>query len=167
MNKPTFHPSPNSTCPVCSKFFVARKRYEKDRKPHQRYCSKKCYWSRPSMDLGEARDRQSIAVNKWRLKNKDRNRASQRKRSDQWNKNNPDKRKSSLQLQGAVRSGKILKPDSCSECGKKAAGHGLQGHHEDHAKPLEVIWLCAKCHKHLHAIVMGDRFINMKRLGMG
>ena len=46
-------------------------------------------------------------------------------------------------LNQAVKAGKIKKPLHCEKCGlvKK-----LDGHHEDYAKPLEVIWFCRACH---------------------
>lgn len=47
----------------------------------------------------------------------------------------------------AVKAGKIVKPNHCSNCRKEAP---LQGHHEDYSKPLEVQWLCDSCHKHTH-----------------
>jgi hypothetical protein len=50
-------------------------------------------------------------------------------------------------LGNAVRDGKILKPDRCTICdliGK------VDGHHKDYSKPLEVIWLCRKCHVAIH-----------------
>jgi hypothetical protein len=47
----------------------------------------------------------------------------------------------------AVKSGELEKPDVCSECG---VGGRIQGHHEDYDKPLEVIWLCQKCHMGKH-----------------
>jgi len=43
---------------------------------------------------------------------------------------------------------KIIRPDICSSCGKKVK---VDGHHPDYSKPLEVIWLCKKCHKKEHA----------------
>ncbi len=57
----------------------------------------------------------------------------------------------------AVRIGELTKPDSCSECGKMVAGHGLQGHHKDYSMPLEIIWLCVACHCQVHsgALVLG------------
>jgi transposase-like protein len=53
----------------------------------------------------------------------------------------------------AVRRG-ILTPSSCESCG--ANGHfkdgrrEVQGHHDDYNKPLDVRWLCQKCHHAWH-----------------
>jgi ribosomal protein S27AE len=50
-------------------------------------------------------------------------------------------------LRAAVRFGKIVKPKSCSQCGKETS---VVGHHDDYEKPLIVRWLCRKCHTELH-----------------
>lgn len=47
-------------------------------------------------------------------------------------------------LRYAVKRGKVVKPLTCSKCG---SDYRIQGHHEDYAKPLEVIWLCEPCHR--------------------
>lgn len=52
-----------------------------------------------------------------------------------------------MEVQRALRSGVLQKPDYCSECGKKIK---VYAHHEDYTKPLAVTWLCARCHKILH-----------------
>lgn len=46
-----------------------------------------------------------------------------------------------------IASGKITRPDKCSNCSKKCK---LEGHHPDYDKPAEVVWLCPSCHKYLH-----------------
>lgn len=46
----------------------------------------------------------------------------------------------------ALRRGEIKKPRLCSECGCKPKRFLLRAHHPDHAQPLDVEWLCSKCH---------------------
>jgi hypothetical protein len=59
-------------------------------------------------------------------------------------------------VRGAVRNailpGKLIKPDKCERCGisSRPGSDGrstLHGHHHDYDRPLDVEWLCAKCHK--------------------
>lgn len=49
--------------------------------------------------------------------------------------------------QKALKENKLIRPNKCSECG---AGGKIAGHHEDYMKPLDVMWLCAKCHSPKH-----------------
>ena len=44
----------------------------------------------------------------------------------------------------ALRNGLLKRPDKCSRCGLIGK---IEGHHPDYDKPLEVIWLCRKCHR--------------------
>ena len=47
----------------------------------------------------------------------------------------------------AMKSSKILRPNKCSECPSTTR---IEGHHDDYDKPLEVRWLCCKCHHKWH-----------------
>ena len=47
-------------------------------------------------------------------------------------------------VQGALRSGKLVRPSLCEVCG---AADRLDAHHEDYSKPLTVVWVCRKCHR--------------------
>lgn len=70
--------------------------------------------------------------------------ASRRRAQEKWDKQNPIKKAAHVILNNHVRDGKVHKPDSCSVCGK--SGCRIEGHHHDYSKPLDVVWLCRKCH---------------------
>jgi ribosomal protein S27AE len=51
-------------------------------------------------------------------------------------------------VQQAILRGELIKKP-CEECGEDNFAI-VEAHHEDHALPLEVRWLCIKCHAKLH-----------------
>jgi len=57
------------------------------------------------------------------------------------------KQKAREALSQALRKKIIVKPKICSVCTKIVLIHV---HHEDYSQPLKVVWLCPRCHKHLH-----------------
>lgn len=59
----------------------------------------------------------------------------------------PVKKRAGELLRNAVHAGKIVKPDSCQECGQAGMIHG---HHADYSKPMSVEWLCGICHGKRH-----------------
>ena len=46
----------------------------------------------------------------------------------------------------AILRGELVR-GPCSQCGTQKT----DAHHEDYSKPLDVIWLCRKCHRLRHA----------------
>ena len=63
----------------------------------------------------------------------------------------PEQKKRACTLLGnAVRSGKVVKPNRCGDCGCRATR--IHGHHEDYSQPLAVHWVCPLCHRKRHAI---------------
>lgn len=68
-----------------------------------------------------------------------------RNRADQWRRDNPHRYKALTAVGNALRDGK-LKKENCIFCNSKC---NLQAHHKDFSKPLDVIWLCTKCHHRL------------------
>lgn len=56
-------------------------------------------------------------------------------------KKHPDKYKARQAVSYAVRTGKLVKqPCACGET-------KVQAHHHDYSKPLDVKWVCFKCHR--------------------
>jgi hypothetical protein len=76
----------------------------------------------------------------------DRGRAAGGRAKRAWIGRNQEKRKAQIALGNAIRDGKIDK----GPCIKCASIHNVHGHHEDYNYPLDVVWLCPKCHKIRH-----------------
>lgn len=70
-----------------------------------------------------------------------------------WTERNQHKRAAQLIVQKAIRA-KKLSPKPCERCGFAL---GVHGHHEDYSKPLDVIWLCKKCHGQRHREINAER----------
>jgi hypothetical protein len=47
----------------------------------------------------------------------------------------------------AKNRGELVPPKKCSVCHART---GVVGHHDDYARPLDVRWLCRKCHARDH-----------------
>ena len=62
-------------------------------------------------------------------------------------KEKPEHYNSRQRVQYALSRGWITKPVKCEECGSEAR---LQAHHSDYLTPLDVKWLCQKCHAIKH-----------------
>ncbi len=49
----------------------------------------------------------------------------------------------------AIAKGDLIRKNSCEKCGKIvdwSINDKLHAHHEDYSKPLDIIWLCPRCH---------------------
>ena len=109
---------------------------------------------------------------KWKKRNLERlrNDDEHRKKRAKWSRNyykmnkirinnnmknylqNPENYKKHLSrgsLNYHVRAGNIKKANHCESCG---SNEKLQAHHQDYKKPLDVEWLCSKCHNNLHRL---------------
>jgi len=56
-------------------------------------------------------------------------------------------RNPSATVSQAIERGILVRPEQCSNCGKKCKP---QAHHDDYNKLLEVRWLCPQCHADWH-----------------
>ena len=97
-------------------------------------------------DVTENRNR-----NLKRIREYDRMRARTKKHADRnrkWAIDNPEKVRAQQYLHNWTARGKIKKPDICELCGEKPLR--IVGHHTDYSKPLDVMWLCDRCHRNWH-----------------
>jgi hypothetical protein len=66
----------------------------------------------------------------------------------EWRRKHPEAYKAQMTVGNALRDGRISR-GPCALCGTTK---NIHGHHKDYRKPLDVTWLCAKCHHRIHAI---------------
>lgn len=62
----------------------------------------------------------------------------------------------------ALKKGKLKKPETCSQCGRKRP---LNAHHYKGyvaANRLEIVWLCSQCHGKAHSRPNGHRWGYLK-----
>lgn len=93
------------------------------------------------------------------IREKKRNNTPERKKQQAENQRRmrlkyPEKYKAYWMVNSAIRSGK-LKKEPCIHCGSKNS----EAHHDDYDKPLDVKWVCFKCHAekfHGKVCVVGD-----------
>lgn len=45
--------------------------------------------------------------------------------------------------EAAINAGVLVKPKECSVCGRTGR---IEAHHPSYSEPLNVVWLCPKCH---------------------
>jgi hypothetical protein len=72
---------------------------------------------------------------------------ARKKATKTYHKRYPMKYAAHVIFRNYVRDGKIIAETFCSCC---KSTEKIEGHHDDYTKPLEVRWLCEKCHKEWH-----------------
>lgn len=63
-----------------------------------------------------------------------------------WYHNNKHKVLAHEKVKRALFKGE-LERKSCEQCGERKS----QAHHPDYSKPLDVVWLCSRCHMREHS----------------
>jgi hypothetical protein len=68
----------------------------------------------------------------------------QKKAGEKWMRDNPNGKRAHGIVKRAIASGRLTRPNRCQRCGNK---HPIiEAHHDDYSKPLDVEWLCKRCH---------------------
>ena len=114
--------------------------------------------------------RNKFQTRAWRLKNPDKSRSAVRRWRDnhpnyiapaarryyskhkdiinarikKYKQANPEKHAARTLVNWSIRCGMLIRPDHCSQCGIKCKPDAH--HHKGYDRPLEVQWLCRRCH---------------------
>ena len=117
--------------------------YKKNNKEKVRESDRKSYYKNHKKRL--------IAKKLWAEKNKEKLKEYRREYRRKYVERKKVEQLARSRLHNAIRFGKIVRPDTCSNCNMKGLIHA---HHNDYSKPLEVEWLCHQCHfnKHLKGV---------------
>lgn len=90
----------------------------------------------------------------WRDNNIEKTREYTKKSNDKHNYKTKESDKFKIAIRRKIRTnidnGNIEKKSHCEKCNHDGSIFRIEKHHEDYSKPLEVIFLCAKCHKIRH-----------------
>lgn len=65
-----------------------------------------------------------------------------------WRARNLERERAHAAVKMALKKGVLIKPKYCAEC--RAVDVPIEAHHEDYAKPLDIVWLCEVCHGFRH-----------------
>ena len=65
---------------------------------------------------------------------------------------NPRPKLARLCVRLALNAGVLTRPDHCSGCGCPDTERRIDAHHADYGRPLDVIWLCTRCHRRMDAM---------------
>lgn len=143
-------------CKGCNQWLDTEKfnTYKKNGKTYLQYMCRDCRRRRDTSEERREKDRESYKKNKHKYREQqriynstDRAKELNRKRSKKYWDANPEKNKARKKIRTCIRNGSIVRPEVCSRCGKKGK---IEAHHKDYNKPLDVVWLCRKCHVDEH-----------------
>lgn len=127
------------TCIICSKKFKVMP-WRTRKNNGASYCSISCLPQNQKGTKGRSQEKEKNANWKGGIsKNRYRYKLIEKQRY-------PEKIKARDAVQKAKKSGKLI-VGPCSVC---QATEKIHAHHEDYSKPLDVIWLCNKCHHNRH-----------------
>ena len=128
-------------CEGCRVVFAALVR--RVRAGRARFCSRSCARRAAILDLNAVQPPVGSANRAWKGGvSRDHYRYTRRFRAKF-----PEKLSSQRAVRLALESGALVRPSECSSC---RATCKPDAHHDDYAQPLNVRWLCKRCHRAHH-----------------
>jgi hypothetical protein len=138
--------SAEKTCATCGAIkplesFYRDRRASDGRQSRCKPCHErgKADWDRRNRDTINAQKRRLYARNRQRINHQ----------TVRWQKENPEKFSAHRKVSRAIKAGKLERPNCCEECGQECFA---QAHHDDYSRPLDVHWLCPRCHSARHKV---------------
>ena len=98
----------------------------------------------------EAREKNNERQRKWRIEKRENYNALMVYRRAK----NKEKTIARNKLTAAIQKGTLMRPKTCSLCKKEDL---IEAHHPDYSKPLEVLWVCRKCHCKIHGKLLYEK----------
>lgn len=117
-------------------------KYKRNKDGLHSHC-KKCIAETTTKWQTNNRSKVVASCKKWSSVNRDKC----RERDKRYRDKNPLKCKARLAVHYAIKTGKLIRSGICENCSDSST---TQAHHIDYTKPLEVNWLCGKCHNTIH-----------------
>ena len=150
---------------------IKRNRWTKEEIKYLKENYKVTFYSDIAKCLGRTHDAVTSMATKIGLKSCKRNRPKEQggDRNDNWkggiSKNNyhykkiqvkryPKRVRARGAVYDALKNFVLHKPTICEKCKKTFGKCKIEGHHKDYDKPLEVNWLCIKCHREVHKLMV-------------
>ena len=122
------------------------------RKRHRKYIR---HWTRVNRRRPEVKAKRALEATAYRATHREENRArlaTYRRGLKGW---------AHKEVEKALRRGALKKPAHCEQC--QRIPKRLEGHHEDYSKPLEVHWICHRCHATQHRLLPSTDHFTPKR----
>lgn len=93
------------------------------------------------------RDCVSVKTSTWASANRKRKNATDLA----WKRRNRIKARAHAAVRRALKTGELVKPEACGCCGAGPySAPFLEAHHVNYRRPLDVRWLCKRCHAAHH-----------------
>ena len=133
-------------CTLCGKMLSLSEFSRCSHGRYGRYCRcKKCQALVGRIRRGRKSGRERIreSQSEWRRRNRGVAAAS----AQRWKERHPERVRAQYAVRAGVLGGLLVRPERCEGCGKEKK---VVAHHGDYARPLEVEWLCGRCHAVRH-----------------
>lgn len=114
-------------------------------------CNKKDVRENRSKNIDYYREYDSHRYSTVKVRAEERKEYIRRYRSD-----NPEKYGAHTILNNRVRTGEVKKPSNCPVCNDFTKSREMHAHHDDYSKPLDVRWMCVRCHAKEHPRSFSD-----------